>query len=298
MRLKRRQYPAKLLLFGEYGILTGLDALAVPFPEYSGRLELTKQQPDVNLQNLLNYLKKIAWHFPYRIKLDILEEHINKGLRFNSKIPLNYGLGSSGALVAAIFENYLEKKSLDSITDPRALKTSLALIESHYHGVSSGIDPMVALLKKPVLVRRSGKVLLLETPVIRRRKNLYFFLLDSKQEGKTDYLVTGFLDKMNTPEFSGKFTNGYKRFSNAAIRNLLNGKYPDFYSKFCELSEFQIKNMSELIPEHIQAFFKEGIETGEYALKICGSGGGGYFLGICQNKEVLDRFDKANLLLL
>ena len=36
-------------------------------------------------------------------------------------------------------------------TDIRALKTTLALIESYFHGVSSGIDPLVSLLKMPVL---------------------------------------------------------------------------------------------------------------------------------------------------
>ena len=276
----------------------GLDALAVALPEYSGRLELTGKEPDENLVGLLNYLSKISKYYPYDIKLDVLEEHINKGLRFTSKIPLHYGLGSSGALVAAIFENYLDKKSLDSITDPRALKTSLALIESHFHGVSSGIDPLVSLIKKPVLVRRSGKVYLLDKPVVRKRKKLHFFLLDSKQPGKTENLVTAFMYKLNNTNFSETFKTGYKKYSNGAIRHLINRRYDDFYEKFIELSSFQVENMNELIPVHIQEHFKGGIENGDFALKVCGSGGGGFFLGVTRSKDVFDTFNKEELVVL
>lgn len=298
MRLKKRSYPSKLLLFGEYGVLLGLDALAAAFPEYSGRLELTGQTPDENLIGLSKHLKKISGYFPYKILQDEFDTHISKGLRFVSDIPLNYGLGSSGALVAAIFENYIDKKSLNTISDLRALKTSLALFESHFHGISSGIDPLVSIMKKPVLVRRSGKVYLLDKPVIRKRKKLHFFLLDSGQAAKTGDLVTGFMDKMNDSEFSNTFSAGYKKYSNGAIRHLVNKRHVEFYQKFSELSSFQIDHMNELIPEHIQGFFTQGLDSGEYALKICGSGGGGYFLGVTQKKSILDQFDKDNLVVL
>ncbi len=298
MKLKKRLYPSKLLLFGEYGILLGLDALAVPFTEFSGKLIKSDAAPDENLLKLLKYLKRITRDFPYDLNIKELDFDIKMGLRFTSEIPLNYGLGSSGALVAAIFENYIDKKSLDSITDPRALKTTLALMESHFHGISSGIDPLVSLIKKPVLVRRSGKVYLLDKPVVRKRKKLHFFLLDSQQPSKTSDLVSEFMDKMSEPSFSETFRVGYKKYSNGAIRHLINKRYDDFYEKFGELSAFQIDHMKELIPEHIQILFHNGIEKKEYALKICGSGGGGYFLGVTQSKEVLEQFDKKNLIVL
>lgn len=298
MKLNKRKYPAKLLLFGEYGILLGLDALAVAFTEFSGKLIKTKEKPDEDLQKMFSYLKRISRDFPYNLNIKELEKDIQEGLRFSSEIPLNYGLGSSGALVASIFENYIDKKSLDTITDPRALKTSLALMESHFHGVSSGIDPLVSLIKKPILVRRSGKVYLLDKPVVRKRKKLHFFLLDSNQPGKTGDLVSGFMDKMGEESFSETFRTGYKKYSNGAIRHLVNRRYTDFYEKFVELSAFQIKHMQELIPEHMLTQFKNGIDSGEFALKICGSGGGGYFLGVTKSKEVLEQFSKKDLIVL
>lgn len=298
MKLNKRKYPAKLLLFGEYGILLGLDALAIAFTEFSGKLVKTKEGPDEDLLKLYKYLKRISRDFPYDLNIKELEKDIKEGLRFTSEIPLNYGLGSSGALVASIFENYIDKKSLDTITDPRALKTSLALMESYFHGVSSGIDPLVSLIKKPVLVRRSGKVYLLDKPVVRKRKKLHFFLLDSNQPGKTGDLVSGFMDKMNEESFSETFRTGYKKYSNGAIRHLINRRYPEFFGKFIELSAFQLEHMHELIPDHVQPQFKKGLDSGEFALKICGSGGGGYFLGVTKSKDVLDKFPKKDLIIL
>lgn len=298
MRLKKRIYPSKLLLFGEYGVLLGLDALAAPFMKYSGRLELTNKEPDPDLVEYLEYLKTLKRDFPYTFMLDKFEEHVNQGLRFNSNIPLSYGLGSSGALIAAIFENYIEKKSLASITDPRALKTSLALLEAKYHGVSSGIDPMVSLLKKPILVRRSGKVYQLKKPVLRKRRKLHFFLLDSKQPATTGNLVGDFLKKMEDLNFSMTFREAYTKYSNGAIRNLIDQRHAEFYEKFKQLSIFQLEQMRELIPDHVQDIFHKGLTGGNYALKVCGSGGGGYFLGVSPDKSVVDKLANENVIVL
>jgi mevalonate kinase len=44
------------------------------------------------------------------LNLDQLLRDVNKGLYFESSIPQGYGLGSSGALVAAIYNKYAEEK--------------------------------------------------------------------------------------------------------------------------------------------------------------------------------------------
>jgi len=40
-----------------------------------------------------------------------------------------------------------------------------------------------------------------------------------------------------------------------------------------------------LIPEHLQGIMKNGLDSGDYYMKICGSGGGGYMLGFTDNWE-------------
>jgi mevalonate kinase len=40
-----------------------------------------------------------------------------------------------------------------------------------------------------------------------------------------------------------------------------------------------------MIPESFHEIWKNGIETNDYYLKLCGSGGGGYILGFTQDLE-------------
>ena len=38
-----------------------------------------------------------------------------------------------------------------------------------------------------------------------------------------------------------------------------------------------------MIPKQFHELWKKGIETNDYYLKLCGSGGGGYILGFTEN---------------
>jgi mevalonate kinase len=40
-----------------------------------------------------------------------------------------------------------------------------------------------------------------------------------------------------------------------------------------------------MIPEKFHALWKKGLETNDYYLKLCGSGGGGYILGFTEDIE-------------
>jgi mevalonate kinase len=40
-----------------------------------------------------------------------------------------------------------------------------------------------------------------------------------------------------------------------------------------------------MIPEGFKEVWKYGIESGDYYLKLCGSGGGGYILGFTKDYE-------------
>ena len=60
-------------------------------------------------------------------------------LTIDSNIPIGYGLGSSGAVTACIYERYAVKTTKQETT-----RTRLAQMESFFHGKSSGIDPWVS----------------------------------------------------------------------------------------------------------------------------------------------------------
>jgi len=40
-----------------------------------------------------------------------------------------------------------------------------------------------------------------------------------------------------------------------------------------------------MIPEQFHSIWQKGIDTNDYYLKLCGSGGGGYILGFTENFE-------------
>ena len=72
------------------------------------------------------------------------------GLYFDSSIPQGYGVGSSGALVAAIYDKYASDKItvLENLTRDKLLKLKsiFSMMESFFHGKSSGLDPLNSYL--------------------------------------------------------------------------------------------------------------------------------------------------------
>ena len=109
-------FNSKVLLFGEYSALYNSMALVMPYDRFSGQLTFSKgDQHNKYAYRSNEYLKKfstfIANHVDENFVLEVkqFEWEINNGLFFQSNIPQGYGLGSSGALVVAIFLRYLKK---------------------------------------------------------------------------------------------------------------------------------------------------------------------------------------------
>ena len=51
------------------------------------------------------------------------------------------------------------------------------------------------------------------------------------------------------------------------------------------LSKVVLNNFKPMIPESFHSIWKQGIESNDYYLKLCGSGGGGYILGFTEDYE-------------
>ena len=117
-------------------MLVGSRALAIPVARWSGEWVYGKKE-DAGLRALAKYLKKTRSQ--NHIDFGAFQNDILKGLHFKSSIPWGYGLGSSAALTAAIFDVY----GRQSDEKPVAIE-ELATIENFYHGHSSGLDPLVS----------------------------------------------------------------------------------------------------------------------------------------------------------
>jgi len=116
--MKGPLFYAKILLFGEYGIIKDSKGLAIPYNSYQGALKVSEisseasNKSNENLQKFYQYLCDVNSKDLVQFRLDELKRDIDKGMYFDSSIPQGYGVGSSGALVAAIYDKVLVARAL------------------------------------------------------------------------------------------------------------------------------------------------------------------------------------------
>lgn len=300
-------YPSKILLFGEYTILLNSEALAIPYERFKGGWAFIKdavnsnpsdaRDSNSNLKEFLAYLKLEGKKLNLDHHLDIsrFEEDLENGIYFKSDIPKGSGLGSSGALVAAVFDRYV--KDYSSTTDVFKLKKNLALLESFYHGNSSGIDPLVSFINLPILIKGNNEFERINLPINNILQKHGLFLIDSRQKGKTSDLVTFFKQRCSSDnDYLDRIQNHYIPINNECIKELTNQNDTNlFFSAIHKLSRLQLSLFEEMIPKNIIPLIKYGLESDLFYLKLCGSGGGGFFLGFSRNitatKEYFDNVE-------
>ncbi len=263
-------FPAKILLFGEYTVINGGVALAIPFDHFQGSWHLS-QAPRYDWNPLLRFLQA---HPELAIDAARLERDLAGGAGYVSTIPQGKGLGSSGALVASIFDYYSLQKDLSLLE----VKHKLSQMEGFYHGQSSGVDPLVSWLKKPLLLDAQFNPQVAELPVERWRELERWFLFDSEVSRHSAPLIAAFKQKMQDESF--KITMGHL--------NLVIDEAIDAYQEINEavmgqvmldLSRLQFECLQEMIPQAMKQLWLEGLDSRQFALKLCGAGGGGYFIG-------------------
>ncbi|HFA49555.1 MAG TPA: mevalonate kinase [Bacteroidetes bacterium] len=276
-----KKYPAKLLLFGEHTVNLGSQALATPLPLFSGHWDFSENKNEWagRLLEFAGYLNKA----PLFINLDInrFKKELSEGLFFNSNIPTGYGAGSSGALVAAIFDRYcMVREGRDLIL----LKKVFAQMESFFHGTSSGTDPLVCYLNKAVILNKKE----IKTTVLPEMQLPFkLFLLDTGIKRQATPYIEYFLEKNKGVYFNKKIKKNYLPAVDSAIDCFINKKWESLFSEFNIISEFQYLYLKKMIPDKFNKIWKEGLESGYFKLKICGAGGGGFVLGMTNDFEKL-----------
>ena len=292
LEMNKKKFFSKILLFGEYGIIKNSKALVIPYKKYYGSLKFSskldnvQKDSNINLKQLSKYIKNNEF-VSNKINTYKLDSDIENGLYFESTIPESYGLGSSGAVVAAIYESYKQEVGVDlEIND---LKLILSNIESFFHGQSSGIDPLSCYVQKPLLVESKNSINTIDIPSQNINSKRTLFLLDTECKGNTQGLVEIFLNKLRQKDFEVFFENEFVVATNNSITNFLERKYEDFESNFIELSKKTFNNFQEMIPVNYKNLWMDGIEKKDYYLKLCGSGGGGFLIGLTTD---LDKVQK------
>ena len=295
--MKGPLFYSKILLFGEYGIIKDSRGLSIPYNFYNGALKIDqldsdeKSHSNSQLVSFTNHLKALNQDEASIVKFDIeaLENDVNQGMYFDSSIPQGYGVGSSGALVAAIYDKYaLEKITvLENLNQEKLLrlKQIFSTMESFFHGKSSGLDPLNSYLSLPILINSKDHIEPAGIPSQSPSGKGAVFLLDSGIVGETAPMVNIFMDNMKQEGFRKMLKTRFIKHTDACVDSFLKGDFTKMFKNVKSLSKVVFENFKPMIPEHFHDLWKRGIETNTYYLKLCGSGGGGYMLGFTQDIE-------------
>ena len=222
-----------------------------------------------------------------RFKLDQMASDISDGMYFDSSIPRGYGVGSSGALVAAIYDRYaLDKVTvLENLTRDKLLKLKVifAEMESFFHGKSSGLDPLNSYLSLPILISSQNDIEATGIPSQKTTGQGAVFLLDSGMVGETAPMVQLFMQKMKEEGFRAMLKNQFIKHTDACVEDFLKGDIKSLFRNTKQLSKVVLNHFKPMIPKKFHQLWASGIESNAYYLKLCGSGGGGYILGFTEN---------------
>ncbi len=269
-------YPGKVLLFGEYTVIHGGDSVAIPLYKKTANWDYDDLEFE-SRDTIDKFIDFLVLNGIGEVKLESFSKEWKKGLFLYSNIPIGYGAGSSGSLVAAIYDcfmNHTHKSTID-------LRKVFIKMENYFHGSSSGLDPLVSFLGKAIHVEKD-KVHQIDGdfPIL---DNLY--LWDSGIGRKTAPLVKWYkeqLDKGMKHSVNGELLPLNKSLIFSFLHSLEN----DFELAFKAVENFQTTYLIPMFPHSIKQRLNRIKHEYSASYKLCGAGGGGFYLIYTNNKEI------------
>ncbi|SFR38970.1 mevalonate kinase [Robiginitalea myxolifaciens] len=295
--MKGPLFYSKILLFGEYGIIKDSRGLSIPYNFFKGALKKdtapseAAQHSNQKLRDFANYLESVQEEMGDKVtfNLELFKADLEEGMYFDSSIPQGYGVGSSGALVAAIYDRYANEKItvLENLTRDKLLdlKEIFGKMESFFHGKSSGLDPLNSYLSLPILIHSKDHIESTSIPSQNPGGKGAVFLLDSGITGETAPMVQIFMEKMKQEGFRKVLKDKFIRYTDACVEDFVSGNVHSLLGNIKQLSRVVLNHFKPMIPKEFHTLWKQGIETNAYYLKLCGSGGGGYILGFTEDLD-------------
>ena len=285
----RDRYYSKVILFGEYSMIFDATALMIPLKRFSAQWHFPQSRnrtasltSNQSLKRFCQYLSENE-ELSNLLDLQALRRDLNDGLFLASNVPSGYGLGSSGTLVAAVYDRYAIQKTDDYLQ----LKALFGKMESHFHGSSSGIDPLQCYLGQPFKITPKGVQLLSDDFL---KKDIHICLIDTKIKSNTKPLVNHFKAQRENPEFLSRFQADYVPCVTSCIDLMIEDNKELFFSSLKQLTKGQLEFLRPMVTDNTLDLFTADYDF-NFGIKISGSGGGGYVLGFTDNVE------KANELL-
>jgi len=284
----RACYYSKVILFGEYSMIFDSTALMVPLKQFSAQWRFASHllaqgaaASNASLQRFAEYLSTLDINDLFDLQRFNHELYYN--LFLDSNVPSGYGLGSSGTLVAAVYDAYAKQKTDDCLK----LKEIFGKMESYFHGSSSGIDPLQCYLGKPFKITPKGVQILSDDFL---NKDIHICLIDTKIKSNTKPLVNHFKKQRNDADFLKRFQKDYVPQVKSCIETMIFGDNESFFKSLRQLTKGQTEFLRPMITDNTLDLFTTDYDF-HFGVKISGSGGGGYVLGFT------DDVSKANELL-
>ena len=289
----RDRYYSKVILFGEYSMIFDATALMIPLKRFSAQWQLplsfnqaTSLPSNQSLKRFCQYLSENET-LSSLFDLQALKKDLDEGLFLASNVPSGYGLGSSGTLVAAVYDRYALQKTEDYFQ----MKTLFGQMESHFHGSSSGIDPLQCYLGKPFKITPKGVELLSDDFL---KKDIHICLIDTKIKSNTKPLVDHFKQQREDAAFLSCFQSEYVPCVTACIDAIIEDSKELFFNSLKQLTKGQIEFLCPMITDNTMDLFTTDFDF-NFGVKISGSGGGGYVLGFTDDvkkaSELLKDFE-------
>ena len=252
-------------------------ALMIPLKNFSAQWRFASHllaqgaaASNASLQRFADYLSTLNG-----IKDNLDLQRFNHELYYNlfldSNVPSGYGLGSSGTLVAAVYDAYAKQKTNDYLK----LKEIFGKMESYFHGSSSGIDPLQCYLGKPFKITPKNVEILNDDFLT---KDIHICLIDTKIKSNTKPLVNHFKQQRENPAFSSRFQKEYVPYVKKSINALIWDDKEVFFKSLKQLTKGQTEFLRPMITENTLDLFTASYDF-NFSVKISGSGGGGYVLG-------------------
>ena len=279
----RDRYYSKVILFGEYSMIFDATALMIPLKRFSAQWRFPQSRnlasslpSNQSLKQFCKYLSDTQ-ELSHLFDLQLFNKDLSEGLFLASNVPSGYGLGSSGTLVAAVYDRYALHKNADYLQ----LKTLFGQMESHFHGSSSGIDPLQCYLGQPFKITPKGVQLLSDDFL---KKDIHICLIDTKIKSNTKPLVNHFKAQRENPEFLNRFQSEYVPCVTSCINAMIEGNKELFFKSLKQLTKGQMEFLRPMITDNTLDLFTADYDF-NFGIKISGSGGGGYVLGFTDDVE-------------
>lgn len=269
--MQHKIFPSKILLFGEHSLLYGGEGLAMPGYDYCGQwVQGPSQQHGTDLFAFAAHLKEYEDKFYRQLEAEAFLNDIDEGWTFQSNIPVGYGAGSSGAFTAAVYDRYAKGDENNLMH----IKTDLGIIESFFHGKSSGLDPLVSYCNSAFHLHMGQP----DAVILDKSTTDKFRLIDTGIPRLGSAYIKLFKAKMEDRQFTSKIENTLKPAVSKAIAALINDDQKTLTEAYFEISYFQLVWMPEFIPLSWIKTWENKLSDNSGYLKLCGAGGGGFIL--------------------